>query len=228
MKIPKIIHHTWIGDDPLPPEAADNINTWKRYHPEWRFQLWTRENIPLLHNQTLYHAHSNTGHRADILRYELLHQFGGVYADVDMVCHRSIEPVLGEMSAFASSHGEHGEEGQGLRWWWPEIAFMGSVPGHPFFGELVLGLAAFYAAHEQEPASDRTGPGYFGALLSRWKTEQWRTIEDDVAIFPPKYFMPYTFCEKDEGRKRFYPEAYAEHLWWGSWVTQGALSEAAA
>ncbi len=224
IKIPKIIHHTWISSDPLPPEAADNINTWKRHHPEWRFRLWTRDNVPPLHNQALYDAHSNTGHRADILRYEMLLQFGGIYADMDMVCHRSIEPLLGELSAFVSSHGDGGDSEQGLRWWWPEIAFIGAVAGHPFFQEIVQGLATFYAAHEQESISNRTGPGYFGTCLSKWKTEQWRMIDSDIVIFPPKYFMPYTFAQKDEGRKRFYPDAYAEHLWWGTWAAPNAAS----
>ncbi len=80
IKIPKIIHHTWIGNDPLPPEAVDNIDTWKRHHPEWRFRLWTLDNVPPLHNQALYDAHSNTGHRADILRYELLQSLPQVLA----------------------------------------------------------------------------------------------------------------------------------------------------
>lgn len=219
--IPKIIHQTWIGDDPLPPEALDNIRTWQQHHPEWRLRLWTRDNIPRLHNQALYDASSNTGHRADILRYELLFQFGGVYADVDMVCHRSIEPLLGHLSAFVSSHGN---TGPGTQWWWPEIAFMGAAPGHPLFQEVVEGLQAFYLAHESELVSIRTGPGYFGACLSKWKTETWRTIDSDVVIFPPSYFMPYTYSEKELGRKQFYPEAYAEHLWWGSWAAAADAS----
>lgn len=214
MLIPKIIHHTWIGDDPLPEEGWSNIESWKERHPGWRFQLWTRNNLPPLRNRRLYDLSPNTGHRADILRYEVLLRYGGVYADVDVVCRQNIEPVLGHIAAFISSHNEDASQPDR---WWPEIAFMGCVPRHPFLERIVGGLEKHYYEHEHEIVSLRTGPGYFGTQLQKWKRDSWRTTDDDVIIFPPRYFSPYSFTNKEEGRKGFYPEAYTEHLFWGSW-----------
>lgn len=214
MIIPKIIHHIWIGDELPSAEAVENINTWKQHHPDWIFRLWTTDNLPKIENQRLYDSNSNTGHRTDILRYEILYQFGGVYADADMICHRNIEPLLGHLGGFVAAHGQHGAKTD----WWPEIAFMGAVPYHPLLKRVLDNLQSHYNACEHESTAIKTGPGYFGTCLSHWRTESWRMIDEDFAIFPPHYFMPYSFADKMQGRRGFYPNAYAEHLWWGSWV----------
>jgi mannosyltransferase OCH1-like enzyme len=36
----------------------------------------------------------NPALRSDFLRLELLYLFGGIYADVDMTCEKSLQPLL--------------------------------------------------------------------------------------------------------------------------------------
>ena len=47
-----------------------------------------------LRNRDAYLAAPNFGQKADILRYELLERYGGVYVDVDMECLQSLDPLL--------------------------------------------------------------------------------------------------------------------------------------
>ena len=99
--IPKIIHHIWIGDDPLPDEAKEMIEKSRYHHPDWDMRLWTKNNLPPMQNETLYHGRKNTGHRADILRYELLYSLAGVYVDMDMDCLRSLNDLIKNCEGFA-------------------------------------------------------------------------------------------------------------------------------
>ena len=50
--------------------------------------LWTDEQVAglTLFNQAAFDAAPNFGEKSDILRYELLYAFGGVYVDVDLQC----------------------------------------------------------------------------------------------------------------------------------------------
>lgn len=34
LAIPKVLHHTWIGDDPLSEAALVMIAKWRQYHPD--------------------------------------------------------------------------------------------------------------------------------------------------------------------------------------------------
>lgn len=86
-KIPRIIHQIWIG--PFDPPLKWT-NTWKNGFCKkfnWRYKLWTNEDIETLDlkNKAEYNIVKSFQEKADILRYEILHKFGGMYIDCDMV-----------------------------------------------------------------------------------------------------------------------------------------------
>ena len=62
-------------------------------HTGWEHRLWTDAEVDLLgedfRNRQAYLDAPNYGQKADILRYELLQTFGGLYVDVDMECLQS-------------------------------------------------------------------------------------------------------------------------------------------
>ena len=55
--------------------------------------LWTDEHVGRLRlfNQAAYDEATNYGTKSDVLRYELLYVYGGVYVDCDMQCIGSFE-----------------------------------------------------------------------------------------------------------------------------------------
>ena len=66
-RIPKIIHHIWIGSPP-PDRIKPFIESWKIHHPDWTYYLWTDidiENFGLI-NKEAYAAATNWGEK---LRY---------------------------------------------------------------------------------------------------------------------------------------------------------------
>lgn len=219
LAIPKILHHTWIGDDPLPPEAEEMRETWRQHHPEWEMCLWTKHNLPPMQNRALYDSRRNTGHRADVLRYELMLQFGGVYADMDMECRKPIYGLIANCEGFAGRV-LPSREVTGTQYL--EIALLGAVPGHPLFAQAVDNLPEWYAAHEEYVVPARTGPQYFQAQYLAWRAagEQYRGEHRDFLLFRPSVFFPYSWQERGRETEAF-PEAYAIHRWWSSWVRQG-------
>ena len=46
-KIPKIIHYCWFGNNPLPDDYKKNIESWKKYMPDYEIKLWSEKNVDL-------------------------------------------------------------------------------------------------------------------------------------------------------------------------------------
>lgn len=96
--------------------------------------------MELVNQDVIANTELNPGLRADFLRLELLFNHGGVYADVDMVCEQSIEPLL-EMAAgrftLGISNTQVLEVNNGV---------MLSSKGHPFLKYLIENVALSFAA----------------------------------------------------------------------------------
>lgn len=199
--IPRCFHFVWLGGD-VPAEFQQYIDTWRQHHENWDIRLW-HEPPSVLCNQDLYDRASELAPgseaqlRADILRYEILEEHGGVYVDCDFECQRSIEPLLDAVGCFAAW------EETGV---WVNNAIMGAVPDHPFISALIDGL--------EEQVERHAGPGVRPNVLSgpQYLTGVYKAHKDAVSVFPQHLFYPYSWNELDRKGEAF-PEAYAIHHW---------------
>lgn len=84
--IPKIIHAIWIGSFPEPKKWLD---TWKPFCEKynWTFKLWREKDIDEfgLKNRYEYDTSVSYQQKSDIVRYEIMYKYGGMYIDCDMV-----------------------------------------------------------------------------------------------------------------------------------------------
>jgi inositol phosphorylceramide mannosyltransferase catalytic subunit len=183
VKIPRVFHQIWVGPDPLPDGYERHRDSWLRHHPGWDLRLWTEESLPQnARRPEVYERLRNPGERSDVLRFELLSRFGGVYVDCDFECLRSIEPLLEGVELFAG----YKKPGR------TNNAIIGSTPGHPAV-ERALELIrprTTYGVVDKEG----TGPLFLDRLLAEFP---------DATIFGPEIFYPRTH----KGRL----EAYAVH-----------------
>jgi len=84
-KIPKIIHQIWIGNRQIPLVLEKYQKTWREQNPDWEYKLWTNEEVK---NYTfvsedlkfLFAQALTMGERVDVLRYDILYQYGGIYS----------------------------------------------------------------------------------------------------------------------------------------------------
>jgi hypothetical protein len=195
--IPRRFHWVWLGGEPLPDQFREWIDGWGRLHPGWERRVWSDENKPTLRNEDWFLGATVQSQRADILSYELVHMFGGVYLDVDMECLKCIEPLLGGVAAFAAEQ-EPGELGAGI---------FGAVPDHAWLADVIERLPVSMREHLSILRS--AGPGHLTAVT--------RESHPEVTIFPKEYFYPYQAHEPSRAGGPF-PGSYAVHRWHGSWV----------
>ena len=101
--IPKIIHQTWRSES-LPSVFQNIYDINKEINNEFQFKLWCHtpgppdidEFIKKEYND-IYHIFSRCKYgvqKADIARLAILHHYGGIYIDLDILCLKSFNNLL--------------------------------------------------------------------------------------------------------------------------------------
>ena len=84
----------------------------------------------ILYNADVFRSAYNYGQCSDILRYELLYNFGGIYIDMDMLALSSLDTLCLEADFFIGISNTKSS-------WELNNAIIGSIPGHPFLRQLI-------------------------------------------------------------------------------------------
>ena len=206
--IPKRIHQIWIGG-PLPEVFREYISSWKEMHPDWEYTLWDNERVKELfplYNQKYYDASEGMGVKSDLLKWEILYRFGGVYADVDFECLRPLDQLnyiydfytaLQPFDAFFVQLG---------------AALFAAHPGHPILKHCIETVKDDW--HHQG-APKKTGPVHFSKSFIATAGQYGRK---DIA-FPAFYFYPQGSKERElKYNEWLNGGAYAIHHWAMSWM----------
>lgn len=193
-RIPKIIHQTW-KDTQIPRKFVKWIQSWVEKNPDWEYWLWTdksaRQLIEERHPSILnmYDNYNEGIRRADALRYVILYEFGGVYADMDMESLKSLDPMARKYACFVPQEPyEH-----------PILynnfehliinALLGCRAKHPFMKKLIDNLE-FYS--HMWNVLDSTGPHFLTSIFKQYKHDKniSDTDGDGVYLTPAEYFFP--------------------------------------
>ena len=89
MPIPRLIHQTWKTEQ-VPSQWQASVTAYQKL-PGFTYRLWTdADNYRFMKNYfpaflSLYESYPHPIQRADMIRYFLLYQYGGVYSDLDLV-----------------------------------------------------------------------------------------------------------------------------------------------
>lgn len=139
-KIPKIIHQIWLEESPIPEKIALLQTTWKKTHPQWDYQLWTNKEIELLYlqNQDLFEKQKETKKKEELLRLEILYQFGGVFVENLFECTSPLD-ILHENCDFYAPLTDQ------IRNPKLSVAIIAAFPKHP-----VIGKALFHLHNQAE------------------------------------------------------------------------------
>jgi hypothetical protein len=196
LTIPRVIHRIWLGDEQLPAQFVAYGRTWLERHPGWELKLWHEGNLPpdLVRREVL-DSERFGAERADLLRYELLWRYGGVYVDTDLECLRSIESLLRGHDFVTSWHNPPRDR--------VNNAFIASVPGHPL---LEQAMREARATEDRAYAKEATGPVFFDSIVQRFADV---TRLDSTAIYPR------TTHEREQ--------AYALHHETSSWLSRDPI-----
>ena len=194
VKIPMIIHQTW-KDTQIPRKFEKWIKTWIRNQPDWQYILWTDESARQLIADKypdflpVYDGYTENIRRADALRYFILYEYGGVYADMDMESLKSIIPVSYKYSCFV---GQEPYEHSILDGNFEELvinALIGCRKGHPFMKMLIDYLPSFFHMWN---VLDSTGPHFVTFVYKEFKRRHNvpATHINGTYLAPAEYFFP--------------------------------------
>lgn len=196
--IPKTLHFIWVGDESNIPDKC--IRTWIDKNPDYNVKVWGNSSV----SQNFWRnakqlqdmlAKEDYAGVADVMRYEVLYNEGGVYIDADSVCLSPLEDWLLECDAFAC--------------WEQEVVrnnlisngFLGSVPNSEAM-RLCIEEVATKDCTESKLAWLITGP----LLMS----DVFFKKQANLTVYPSHFFLPrhHTGYETKVKGHRF-----ADHIW---------------
>jgi len=202
MTIPKIIHQLWIGPKPMPSKFMD---TWRDKHPDYEYIRWTEAEIARRGIQFECQHHidrmSEINGKADIIRWEILYHYGGIFLDADSICIEPFDESFLSKDAFA------GFENENVRKGLVATGTMGFIPKHPLCRAAIDWMLTNDSCPETcgHRAWFTVGPGLLTRLLETGKYSSFM-------VYPSYSFLPIHFTgDRYNGHKKVY--AYQE---WGS------------
>ena len=200
--IPKIIHQLWIGPKPAPTKFMD---TWKEKNPVFEYIRWSEEELVkrnmVIECKNRVDEMEEINGKADIIRWEILYKYGGVFVDADSICIEPIDDVLMTKKCFA------GWEQEELRPGLIATGTMGFPPKHPLVRHAIdhIKQNCVSVAVTKKRAWITVGPML---LTNLYNTGFYK----DLTIFPSYSFLPIHCTGKEyNGYGKIY--AYQE---WGS------------
>lgn len=135
MPIPHIFHNIWYdfgnGTSP-PPKYLKYIEEWKKFHPDAEFMFWDMEKSQKLLRDhypeylDFFNNYKRIIYQVDVIRFFILHKYGGAYLDMDLQCKKNIYPLLDNNKVLIA------KDGYALFQFLSNY-FMASEPGNPFW-----------------------------------------------------------------------------------------------
>lgn len=200
----------------MPEHLLNFTRLWRALHPDWEYKLWRDGDLDWLHNIEPYRLahrivlpHRVGQLRADIARYEIIHRYGGFYADVDTEPLRSITPALDGHTELAVAEFSENPDSDPP----PNVGntYIAAQPGAPVLCDVIAEIHHVWPTW-CKPGRQRmnvpagiTGP----AVLTRhWHAHNCH-IEASARWFPYTYDNVVT----GEYPRNFSSDTYAIHHW---------------
>jgi mannosyltransferase OCH1-like enzyme/GT2 family glycosyltransferase len=178
--IPKIIHQLWIGPKPRPSKF---MATWQTKHPDYEYIMWNEEEIikRCLHLECVSKINEieEINGKADIIRWEILYHYGGLFVDADSICIEPFNYLIEQHKPFC------GYENENVRQGLVATGTMAFPKNHP----LPRGAIDYIKANEVSRA--KTGKMAWRTVGPELLTKLLQTnLFSDVVIYPSYYFLP--------------------------------------
>jgi mannosyltransferase OCH1-like enzyme len=197
--IPKKIHYCWFGKKEKPQIFVQCLASWKKHCPNFEIMEWNEKNSFQFSNSFYKNALRKKKYAfvSDYIRLKVLHEYGGIYLDTDMLLVKPIDNLL-QYSFFSGYEVEKRVN----------YAFFGGVKGNHFFEVMLL----FYGNTEFNEFS-------LPVITHTFKnTVTLTNLRENEVLFSSEYFYPLTFQNREKDYELFTTEkTYGVHLWDHSW-----------
>lgn len=206
--IPKIIHYFWFGENEIPEKDKQNIETWKKYCPDYEIRLWNEKNYVFPDVQYVKDAAKmkKWGHVCDYARLDVLYQYGGIYFDTDVEVLKSFDELLQYKGFIGFENQMNVNTGQGVG------AEAGNIT--------IKGMMDAYLSRQfilEDGTCDLTPCPEINTIYLIKKgliQNNTRQVVEELQVFPTEYFCPKNILT---GKITITPETYSIHHFAGSW-----------
>ena len=194
-QIPQIFHQHWINYQ-VPRTFQQWIASWMENHPTWQYWYWTNSDVRRFLKKYYpkylkdYDSYPTELHKADFMRYFVIHKFGGVYLDLDM---ESLQP----MDEWTYSHGcfvsEETFEHTFFLYNKSRSVVMNCMlacrPQHAFYD---LAIKSLHTTKNKKMPHHATGPFFMDNVYLEYKNSLTSETETDqiLEVVHPDYFLP--------------------------------------
>ncbi|MFT8732689.1 MAG: glycosyltransferase [Acetobacter fabarum] len=200
-------HRIWFGDKKIPHAYEAFWQAWQRQHPSCEFITWTDKDLEKLTiSYEKLKSFSSPVSRADLARYEILYQHGGIYIDCDMMPynHMDLEDITKQLTICNEDGSEE----------YCSIGFIAAPPGHALFHDLIQHI--IHTDIDETKPNITTGPHLFGRYLKKHPHKRLPT----AAFYPYQYNQPFSsiFAKNLDA-------TYGIHVWGGGWLSPEVKKE---
>jgi mannosyltransferase OCH1-like enzyme len=207
--IPRKLHMIWVGNTLQPDYVKKNFLKWKELMPDWECFLWTDKDLENLDKSIFPIDLINTceipAQKADILRYFLIYNFGGIYVDCDITPYKSLEPIVQFQKSFVVCHDLN------VTWEYIAIGFFASSPKHVILKEVCEKV--LLVELNTSDVHMKTGPRLFGSVvLNSGKEFSLLPIESFYRNLKGETKITGEIREEDE------EERFGNHFFAATWV----------
>lgn len=205
--IPKIIHQIHLGDKPLSESEQSWRSTWSDLHPEWQMIMWNdtliNDQLNITHPDVLKKC-KNYSEMSDVLRFEILYQFGGLYIDTDFECLKPVDHIMKNRELVIFK--EKPDQLCG--------AFFACTKNNSVLKRLIDRLPERHRTHHMHNSACKYGPLYITKVIGLESGLPDGVGSDIKTVYPYAWNEPG--MSSDQVKTEF-PEAVAIHHWNASW-----------
>lgn len=170
-------------------------------NPDFEIRLWRDADLRNLENQEWFEREPKMSGKADIARYEILRDHGGVYIDADFTVFRPFDSVI---EIGAATGVVVARQARVIF----NNAFIASTPKHPLMNNCVQGIPESLASFSIFGSVTSTGPLYLTQ-----KVAEFVRIGGEVTELPQHWVYPYSYDRPDLANTAVSSETLMRHEW---------------
>lgn len=179
----KCIHRLWLGPAPMPDDQIIFGEKWKLLNPDWVVIEWDQHSIDLerLRNKDVALDIYNRGGQtveaavqlADVIGYELIWEYGGIYVNTDIEPVRSMEYLYKHYGVGDNAYAAREDRYRIVN------AVLGGPPKHEFWNSIIDKLPDRYFKDPTAEMVETTGPALLTDTVYSWGREGFSVLPID-------------------------------------------------
>lgn len=160
--------------------------------------------MPEFDNRAFFDDFSMYMFKADLLRYELLYRFGGIYIDTDVLFFKNIEPLLNGSYFLCREKSNRNSVSN---------AILGFEPKHYVMEYVVSKIPESMQQFREMRQQDTEHKAGLKCIGPSFLAKSINAVMPEAFVYGAAYFYPFNSVEMKKQQLQTFPKAYGAHFW---------------